>query len=427
MDDTTLSTLSSLLSRGILTQVLGPVSTGKEAIVLRARSKEGDCALKVYRLAPSFRATKKYFSADPRYDNPKVSKMRGDRRSLVMEWARKEHHNLWAAQRIGLPVATPLFAEANVLAMGFLGKEGTPYPTLQRASGMIRDQGDNKIQLVWEKVHDGLSLMAKHGFVHGDLSPYNILYNEEEDSIFFIDISQSYISREGIQEEDFFKADVLNISGFFQRLGAQLEPLQVYQSLVQSFGTERDRVRPTAAFEEPKEYLARPIRMPRRLDEKLLAELAERAGAEIHIDGSSLKIKSLSPQRTETIERVIDAMERGFPTRAALRLVHDDVVVESIHARSMFRSKKKVRNQISRIIGRGGEVRQAIERHSGADIHIKGSKINLVGTALQIQLATRAIEKIMEGYAQEASILRLKELEKEHYFELHPLWEDSGL
>ena len=92
----------------------------------------------------------------------------------------------------------------------------------------------------------------------------------------------------------------------------------------------------------------------------------------------------------------------------------------------MFKSKKKVRRQISRIIGRKGEVRQAIEKHSGADIFIKGSRINLVGTALQIQLATRAIEIIMEGYAQEYSILHLKELERKHYFELHPLWGDAS-
>jgi RIO kinase 1 len=407
-----------------LQEIHGPVSTGKEAVVLRAKSGEGECALKVYRLTPSFRATKKYFTADPRYDNPKVAKMRSDRRSLIMEWAKKEHHNLSTARRIGIPVAQPLFAEANVLAMEFLGEEGIPYPTFQKASSMIRDRGIDRIQLVWERVHDGLTKMAKHGFVHGDLSPYNILYDDEGISIYFIDISQSYISREGIHTEDFFRSDVLNISGFFQRLGVQIEPLQIYRSLIEDAGVEDAAPRRHVEIEE-EGYAVQPIRIPRRLDEKLITELGERAGVEIRIDGSLLRIESSSPQRTETIRRVVEAVERGFPHRTALRLVFPDVIIESIHARSMFRSKKKVRRQISRIIGRKGEVIQAIEKHSGADIFIKGSRINLVGTALQVQLATRAIEAILEGYGQEHSILRLKEFEKAHYFELHPFWGDS--
>jgi hypothetical protein len=32
---------------------------------------------------------------------------------------------------------------------------------------------------------------------------------------------------------------------------------------------------------------------------------------------------------------------------------------------------------------------------------------------------------ILEGYAQEFSILNLKELEKKHYFEIHPLWGET--
>lgn len=403
-------------------EIHGPVSTGKEAVVLKAQSGEGDLALKVYRLTPSFRATKKYFAADPRYENPKVSKMKSDRRSLIMEWAKKEHHNLWTAHRIGLPVARPLFAEGNVLAMDFLGQEGTPYPTLQKASSRIRDKGMEEIQTLWGKIHDGLSKMAKHGFVHGDLSPYNILYDEKGNSIYFIDISQSYISREGIHTEDLFRSDILNISSFFQRLGVQIEPLQIYQSLIEEAVIENGGLERRGKIEE--EYSTQPIRIPRKLDEKLLVELGHRAGARIHIEGSNLRIESSSPQRTQSIRRVVEAMERGFPHRSALRLVHPDIMIDSIHTRSMFKSKKKVKRQISRIIGRKGEVIQAIEKHSGADIFIKGSKINLIGTALQIQLATKAIETILEGYAQEYSILRLKELEKEHYFELHPLWED---
>jgi rRNA processing protein Krr1/Pno1/tRNA A-37 threonylcarbamoyl transferase component Bud32 len=318
-------------------------------------------------------------------------------------------------------VAKPFFAEGNVLAMEFLGEEGSPYPTLQKASGKIRDRGLDGIQLVWEKVHDGLYKMAEHGFVHGDLSPYNILYDEEGDSVFFIDISQSYISREGIHMEEYFRSDVLNICVFFQRLGVRIEPLQVYRSLIEgAVDKEGERRRREEIQEE--EYSIQPIRIPRRLDEKLLVELGERAGAEIRIDGSMLRIESRSPKRTEAVKRVVEAMERGFPPRTALRLVYPDVMIESIHARSMFRSKKKVRRQISRIIGRNGEVIQAIEKHSGADIFIKGSKINMVGTILQIRLATKAIEAILGGYGQEYSILLLKNLEKTHYFEIHPLW-----
>jgi serine/threonine-protein kinase RIO1 len=87
--------------------------------------------------------------------------------------------------------------------MDFLGEKGTPYPTLKKASGRIRSQGTEKVQSVWEKIHHGLSVMAEHGFVHGDLSPYNILYNKQDDSVYFIDISQSFISRKASRKRTY--------------------------------------------------------------------------------------------------------------------------------------------------------------------------------------------------------------------------------
>jgi len=423
LDDTSLTLLGSLLSRGKLTEIFGPVSTGKEAVVLRARTKEGDCALKVYRLAPSFRATNKYFSADPRYENPKIAKMRSDRRSIVMEWARREHHNLMVAHDIGLPVAEPFFSEGNILAMEFLGREGVPFPTLQKSAGGLRDGGQDVIQEVWRQVHETLLLMAKHSFVHGDLSPFNILYDEETSSISLIDISQSYVSRE-IWTEGLFKADVQNVGEFFRKLGVQIDPLSLYEELMRRTHPERGQL-PAQPMEVTEELC---VVVPSRgiaciaEDRGLLAELEERSGARIRIEGSRLWIESSSPEGADAVKRVLDATARGFPNGVALRLLYPDVRIESIHARSMLRSKKKARRQVGRIIGREGEIKLAIEKHSGAAISIRGSKINLIGTALQIQLATGAIERIMKGYAQEDSLIDLKEYEKGHYLDVHPLW-----
>ncbi len=381
----------------------------------------------MYRLTPSFRATKKYFSADPRYENPKIAKMRSDRRGIVMEWAKREHHNLMAAREIGLQVAEPLFSEANILAMEFLGRKGVPYPTLQRAAGSLRDLGEDAILEVWRQVHEAVLLMSKHSFVHGDLSPYNILYDEETNSIKLIDISQSYISRK-IWKEDLFKADVQNIGDFFHKLGVKVDPLQLYEDLIRRTHLEKGELptRPVVVSEEAPMVIPSRGITHRIEDQDLLAELEERSKTRIRLDGSHLRIEASSPEGAEVVKRVFDAIARGFPHITALRLLYPDVRIECIHARSVLGSKKKARRQISRVIGRKGEVKQAIEKHSGAAISIRGSKINIIGTALQIQLATGAIERIMKGYAQEDSLLYLKEFEKGHYFDIHPFWGNQG-
>ncbi len=424
-DDSTLKLLRSLLDRGRLTRILGPVSTGKEAIVLLAESREGECALKIYRLTPSFRTTKKYFSADPRYENPKISAMRSDRRSVVMQWARKEHHNLWTAEEMGLPVPRPFFVENNILAMEFLGKEGVPLPTLQKATGTLRDLGDEGIDEIWQKMLRYLSMMRKHGFVHGDLSAYNLLWDEETNSVHFIDISQSYVSRE-IETEELFRSDISNIATYFRRLGIETSPDELYDAIVGKVETPRrtPEIEDHGLGVEARTQLFIPARSITRMvaDQRILRELEQRAGAAIKlgVKGSLLSIESRSPEAVEAAKKVFDATSRGFPYPVALRLAYSDVQMESVHARAALGSKKKARRQIGRLIGRDGSVKEAIEKYSGASICVRGSSINVIGTDVQRQLARRAIGNIISGEPQEVSILFLKEYSNEHYFEVHP-------
>ncbi len=91
-DQTTRLIVFDMLNSGMLYEVNGAVSSGKEAKVYWGKNKEGkDLAVKIY-LTSSAEFKKgmhKYIEGDPRFKDVKH-----DTRSLMAVWAQKEFRNL---------------------------------------------------------------------------------------------------------------------------------------------------------------------------------------------------------------------------------------------------------------------------------------------------------------------------------------------
>ncbi|MFD6142128.1 serine protein kinase RIO [Promicromonospora sp. NPDC060271] len=108
------------------------------------------------------------------------------------QWADAEFvalRNLWSA---GAPVPYPVQIDGTEVLMEFVGTEVTddaggvqavaaPRLTRQRPS-------DDLLESYWEQLTDGMSVLARLGFAHGDLSPYNILADGER--LVIIDLPQ---------------------------------------------------------------------------------------------------------------------------------------------------------------------------------------------------------------------------------------------
>ena len=101
-DQATRMVIFSFLNSGILDEVHGVISAGKEARVYWGKNKEGkDLAVKIYLTASAeFRkGMLKYVQGDYRFRDVKR-----DTRSLIFTWAQKEFRNLEQAARAKIRV-----------------------------------------------------------------------------------------------------------------------------------------------------------------------------------------------------------------------------------------------------------------------------------------------------------------------------------
>ena len=128
-DQTTRMVVFDMLNSGILYELNGAVSSGKEAKVYWGTNKEGiDLAVKIY-LTSSAEFKKgmhKYIEGDPRFKDVKH-----DTRSLMAVWAQKEFRNLGEAYAAKVRVPKPIAVKSNVVVMEFIGEKGVSAPSLK--------------------------------------------------------------------------------------------------------------------------------------------------------------------------------------------------------------------------------------------------------------------------------------------------------
>lgn len=190
------TTGEAILSSGLATEVVGLISTGKEADVYLARYGEDPIAIKVYRLFQTSR------------------RGGGGAKLDTMSWqAAREYDALYRAWRAGAPVPTPARRVENMFSMRYLGDDGGPAPRLQEV------QLDAPKPFL-QRTLAATEALVRGGQVHGDLSAFNVLVHQSEP--WFIDFS------------DPIRVDRLGVSPWKRltlardRLGRDLKALKVY-------------------------------------------------------------------------------------------------------------------------------------------------------------------------------------------------------
>jgi RIO kinase 1 len=220
-DQTTRMVVFDLLNSGVLYEVNGAVSSGKEAKVYWATTKEGkDLAVKIY-LTSSAEFKKgmlKYIEGDPRFKNVKR-----DTRSLMATWAQKEFRNLREATDAKVPVPKPVAVKSNVVVMEFIGQAGVSAPSL-------KEQAPENPERVYKLLVTYLKrLYQKAKLVHGDLSEYNIMMWKGRPKIF--DLSQS-VSLQHPMADFMLRRDITNLNRYFSRLNVKIIPNEELHQLV---------------------------------------------------------------------------------------------------------------------------------------------------------------------------------------------------
>lgn len=214
MDPRTRLILFKMLSRGTFDEINGCISTGKEANVYHARTKEGkDLAVKVFKTSILvFKDRDKYVSGEHRF---KGGYGKSNPRKMVKLWAEKEMRNLKRLHLCGIPCPEPLMLRAHVLVMDFIGVDGWPAPRLKDATLSMRRVQSAYVQCL--KILRRLFQLAK--LVHGDFSEYNLLYLDR--TIYVIDVSQS-VEMNHPRALEFLRLDIENTNSFFGKKGLQV-------------------------------------------------------------------------------------------------------------------------------------------------------------------------------------------------------------
>ncbi|KAI5117326.1 hypothetical protein M0805_002340 [Coniferiporia weirii] len=214
LDPRTRIILYKMIGRGLVQEINGCVSTGKEANVYHAVSPEGKhLALKIYKTSILvFKDRDRYVSGEHRF---RRGYSRHNPRKMVRMWAEKEMRNLKRLVTAGLHCPEPLEVRENVLVMDFLGdEEGWASPRLKDAE----IPASAFPQLYCDLLLTVRRLFHECRLVHADLSEYNILYHAG--ALFVIDVSQS-VEHDHPHAFDFLRKDLGNVEDFFARHGVQ--------------------------------------------------------------------------------------------------------------------------------------------------------------------------------------------------------------
>ncbi len=204
-DNITLNALYRLTPK-YFDELMGPISTGKEADVYLASNGDGFVVLKIYRiLARLYKGIDVYIRDDPRFKS-----LQSNPRRIIFEWTKKEFKNLLRASSAGVRVPIPLGYNRNVLVMEFIGSSGVAAPLARNKLPINPVKWKN---VIYKWVRD---LWSVKGMVHGDLSEWNILNFNEEPVI--IDISQAVLKKHPLSVK-LLRRDVNNITNWFNKLG----------------------------------------------------------------------------------------------------------------------------------------------------------------------------------------------------------------
>uniref|UniRef100_A0A8B9GZS2 Serine/threonine-protein kinase RIO3 n=1 Tax=Astyanax mexicanus TaxID=7994 RepID=A0A8B9GZS2_ASTMX len=226
VDSKTRLLMFKMVNAGILENINGCISTGKESVVFHADGGSfeemivpEECVLKVFKTTLNeFKNRDKYIKDDYRFKD-RFSKL--NPRKIIRLWAEKEMHNLARMKKAGIPCPDVVILKKHILVMSFIGQNQVPAPKLKEANLSKEDL----TKAYYQVVQTMQQLYKECNLVHADLSEYNMLWHDGQ--VWLIDVSQSVEPTHPHGLEFLFR-DCRNVATFFQKSGVA-EALSVYE------------------------------------------------------------------------------------------------------------------------------------------------------------------------------------------------------
>ena len=218
-DEFTLRNLFVLQSKGVFHDLESPISIGKEANIFSAFKKDKTrVILKIYRLETAdFNKMYTYIRTDPRFQG-----LKKQRRKVIFAWCKREYRNLMLLDKV-VQVPKPYAFKDNILIIEYIGDK--------LISRKLKDAIPKDLRKFFNAVILGMKKIYKLGYVHADLSEFNIL-NDKEKPV-FIDVS-TLTPLEDPNSGDYLDRDIKNICRFFRKYGLKIEEEKIKKIIVGS-------------------------------------------------------------------------------------------------------------------------------------------------------------------------------------------------
>ena len=230
-------------SAGAVDTELGILKTGKEGdVFLIERAVPGEPSSSVVLAAKRYRDDDhRTFQRSAVYTEGRRARSTRDSRALAKksaygravaasQWSYAEFDALCRLWELGVPVPYPVQVTGTEVLMEFIGDGSIAAPRLAQSHARGAELHD-----LYRQTVEIMRSLARAGFAHGDLSPYNLLVHAGR--VVVIDLPQIIDLAANPQGFDLLHRDCVNVCEWFARRGAEVDAEQLFGELVaETFG-----------------------------------------------------------------------------------------------------------------------------------------------------------------------------------------------
>ena len=228
-------TVRHFLDEGLITSVIRPIKSGKEASVLLCRANPSTTALELAALKRYHPLGRRDFRDESVYRDGEWIKERRIRVALEKKtrfgrevqgaiWVGREWEMLRALSAAGVDVPSPIATSDDAILMSYVGDVDEAAPQLHR----YRPDGEEAPGL-FDQLMKNVERMLYLNVIHGDLSPFNVLVWEGRGTV--IDLPQAVDPRKNRHARRLLERDVEQICDYFARVGVRSSPQRIADDL----------------------------------------------------------------------------------------------------------------------------------------------------------------------------------------------------
>ncbi|MGY4884570.1 MAG: KH domain-containing protein [Nanobdellota archaeon] len=141
--------------------------------------------------------------------------------------------------------------------------------------------------------------------------------------------------------------------------------------------------------------------MKKLISEKIIRIIKNKENLErelkvnIEINGKEVSISG-KPEEEYLAEKVIEALDFGFPLSDALSIIKEDFLFEILNIKN-YTTQKDFERVRGRIIGKDGKALKNISSLSECHIELSGNKLGIIGEAECIRNVEEACKLLIKG------------------------------